>query len=97
MRQLLLAALIGMIPWAPCGSSSPWQGAPAASLRGGAEAARPVYRTEIRNWKRGKRTVLRRTVRPQARANKRAPWAPGFNWSELTLQCLLSQPFVICP
>ena len=97
MRGLLpvvLLALAGTIP----GPAAAREATAIASTSADAETARSARRS-VRHWKQDQKAVSRRPIKPQgrARAYRRQPLGPAFDWNDLTLQCLLSQPFVICP
>ena len=98
MRKLLL--LIVLSAWVLV-ASSPATLAKKATIaaRANTDVTQRAHVSYARHWKRGYRAMSRRQIRPQvhARVYRRAPRAWASEWDDLTIQCLLSQPFVICP
>jgi hypothetical protein len=104
MRQIAarnLLPLIGMSALALMAATEPAL-AKKASARAHGEITTSAHYHYARDWKRHHRTykVSRRRVRPRAYARIYVPGGyatPPFSYETELLDCLMTQPFVICP
>ena len=100
MRNVLL--LIGMCALVLVAASSP-AAAKQAAAKTHAETARSAHFYPARDWKRRHKAsrVSRRRVRPPGYAGTYyrggRPRLPNGYETDLLLDCLFAQPFVICP
>ena len=70
----------------------------AAYVRAHVETTQPAHFYYARHWKRGHRAarVSPRPIRPHGYAVYRSGARPSYE-TDVLLDCLFSQPFVICP
>ena len=93
-REVLLFAGISALVLAG------WSPAPLAKkatiARANAEITQRAQFSYSRGWKRGHGAISRRLKGTHGRAKVYRRSLPS-EWTDLTIQCLLNQPFVICP
>jgi hypothetical protein len=98
-RYMLL--LIGVSALAPATVTGPGlakQAAVAAYARAHAETTQPVHFYYAKHWKRRPARASRQLNRPHPVYRRGGrPRLPNSYQTDLLLDCLLSQPFVICP
>ena len=96
-----LLLLIGMSAFVLTAATGPAL-AKKASAKARGEITTPAHYHYARDWKRHHRTykVSRRHVRPRGYARAYVPSGyqrPPFSYETELLDCLMTQPFVICP
>jgi hypothetical protein len=97
-KVLLLAGMSAVVLAAVTWSAAAKQATLARYAMANSEIARPVHFSYAKHWKRGHRAarVSRRSIRPHGYAIYRGGAYRSYE-TDLLLDCLLSQPFVICP
>ena len=102
-RRMVLFAAFCALGFLVIPAACAKEGTVAGHARLNAGTARAAHVSYVRQAKRGyrvtraSRRLIRSRGQPLAYRRGTSPRYPVGDWADLTLQCLLSQPFLICP